>query len=90
VRSITCWSLSRFSKWLVENALGMMPGPDGKPVSPQQQEQMKAFGQQQLDAVLAALLRHVLDSNKRVQDAACRCGGPIEGPQKGIFSPLDQ
>jgi len=78
VRSITCWSLSRFSKWLVKSALGMMPGPDGKPVPPEQQAQAKAYGQQQLDGVLSALLRRVLDNNKRVQEAACSAVATLE------------
>ncbi|OAE34574.1 hypothetical protein AXG93_1487s1200 [Marchantia polymorpha subsp. ruderalis] len=59
VRSITCWTLSRYSKWIVQ-AVGH---PDGHA---------------QFDKVLTGLLRRILDSNKRVQEAACSAFATLE------------
>mmetsp|Transcript_4436 Transcript_4436/g.10966 ORF Transcript_4436/g.10966 Transcript_4436/m.10966 type:complete len:887 (-) Transcript_4436:203-2863(-) len=49
VRSITCWSVSRYSRWIVEN------------------EENTSI----LPRVMQELLQRVLDSNKKVQVAAC-------------------
>ncbi|KAJ7531194.1 hypothetical protein O6H91_14G035800 [Diphasiastrum complanatum] len=59
VRSITCWTLSRYSKWIVQTA--------GHPDS-----------QSQFDTVLTGLLARILDSNKRVQEAACSAFATLE------------
>ncbi|KAJ7545352.1 hypothetical protein O6H91_09G116500 [Diphasiastrum complanatum] len=59
IRSITCWTLSRYSKWIVQAA----GHPDG---------------QAQFDNVLTGLLRRILDSNKRVQEAACSAFATLE------------
>lgn len=59
VRSITCWTLSRYSKWIVQGA-GHLEGHD------------------QFDKVLTGLLRRILDSNKRVQEAACSAFATLE------------
>ncbi|KAG0595592.1 hypothetical protein M758_UG179600 [Ceratodon purpureus] len=59
VRSISCWTLSRYSKWIVQVAQ-----------SPE--------GQSQFDAVLKGLLQRILDSNKRVQEAACSAFATLE------------
>lgn len=59
VRSISCWTLSRYSKWIVQVAQ-----------SPE--------GQSQFDAVLTGLLKRILDSNKRVQEAACSAFATLE------------
>ncbi|KAG0590810.1 hypothetical protein KC19_1G128300 [Ceratodon purpureus] len=59
VRSTACWTLSRYSKWIVQEAQ-----------SPE--------GQSQFDAVLTGLLRRLLDSNKRVQEAACSAFATLE------------
>eukprot|EP00252_Welwitschia_mirabilis_P011248 TRINITY_DN2531_c0_g1_i2.p1 TRINITY_DN2531_c0_g1~~TRINITY_DN2531_c0_g1_i2.p1 ORF type:complete len:886 (-),score=195.35 TRINITY_DN2531_c0_g1_i2:941-3598(-) len=59
VRSITCWTLSRFSRWIVQSA--------------SHQE-----GHDQFDKVLNGLLRRILDSNKRVQEAACSAFATLE------------
>jgi len=77
VRSITCWSLSRFSKWLVEAATGAAQGttppPGGAPDT-----MSKEYGQRQLDGVINALLRRILDNNKRVQEASCSAMATLE------------
>jgi hypothetical protein len=60
VRSITCWTLSRYSKWIVQ-AIAQV-----------------TEGQVQFDTVLTVLLRRILDSNKRVQEAACSAFATLE------------
>jgi transportin-1 len=57
VRSITCWALSRYGHWIVQRAVD--------------DSQDTVSGQQQLDEVLAGIMRHVLDHNPHVQEAAC-------------------
>lgn len=49
VRSITCWTLSRYAHWVVSQP------PDVY-----------------LKPLMTELLKRILDSNKRVQEAACR------------------
>lgn len=53
VRSIACWTLSRYAFWVV-----------GQPAD------------SYLKPLMTELLRRILDSNKRVQEAACRCVSP--------------
>lgn len=60
IRSITCWTISRFSKFIVQGII-------------QQQK-----GHEQFDDVLMGLLRRILDSNKRVQEAACSAFATLE------------
>lgn len=64
VRSISCWALSRYAQWIVERC------------SDPQQDINAA--QLQLDEVLQGLLRHVLDHNKHVQEAACSALATLE------------
>ncbi|KAG5406359.1 hypothetical protein IGI04_012478 [Brassica rapa subsp. trilocularis] len=52
IRSISCWTLSRFGKYLIQET--------GNPK-----------GYEQFEKVLMGLLRRLLDTNKRVQEAAC-------------------
>ncbi|CAN6438973.1 unnamed protein product [Victoria cruziana] len=59
IRSITCWTLSRFSKWLVQGTGHQK-------------------GHEQFDKVLMGLLRRILDTNKRVQEAACSAFATLE------------
>ncbi|KAK8622254.1 hypothetical protein V6N13_117177 [Hibiscus sabdariffa] len=54
IRSISCWTLSRFSKYIVQDSV------------------------EQFDAVLMGLLRRILDTNKRVQEAACSAFATLE------------
>ncbi|GLJ54534.1 hypothetical protein SUGI_1171160 [Cryptomeria japonica] len=68
VRSITCWTLSRYSKWIVQ-AAGHTEGHD------------------QFDKVLTGLLRRILDSNKRVQEAACSAFATLEEEAAGELAP---
>lgn len=51
VRSIACWTLSRYAHWVVSQP------PDAH-----------------LKPLMTELLKRILDGNKRVQEAACRCG----------------
>jgi hypothetical protein len=115
VRSITCWTLSRYSKWIVQvnNVLVacwhqlLRPtcldtvcgfaviGVQGSPCLVKErlfqddQCQIVCFffvkaiaqvteGQVQFDTVLTVLLRRILDSNKRVQEAACSAFATLE------------
>ena len=50
VRSIACWTLSRYAHWVVSQP------PDSH-----------------LKPLMTELLKRILDGNKRVQEAACRC-----------------
>ncbi|KAJ4829550.1 Transportin-1 [Turnera subulata] len=59
IRSISCWTLSRFSKYIV-------------------QESGHQRGYEQFDKVLMGLLRRILDTNKRVQEAACSAFATLE------------
>ncbi|KAJ7001521.1 transportin-1-like isoform X2 [Populus alba x Populus x berolinensis] len=59
IRSISCWTISRFSKYVV-------------------QESGHQIGYEQFDKVLMGLLRRILDTNKRVQEAACSALATLE------------
>ncbi|KAB2094927.1 hypothetical protein ES319_A01G000700v1 [Gossypium barbadense] len=59
IRSISCWTLSRFSKYIV-------------------QDSGNKKGYEQFDSVLTGLLRRILDTNKRVQEAACSAFATLE------------
>ncbi|XP_044508458.1 transportin-1-like [Mangifera indica] len=59
IRSISCWTLSRFSKFVV-------------------QEVGHQNGNEQFDKVLMGLLQRILDTNKRVQEAACSAFATLE------------
>ena len=55
VRSITCWTLSRYSHWVV-----------GQP------------HEKYLKPLMSELLKRILDTNKRVQEAACSAFATLE------------
>ncbi|XP_042457341.1 transportin-1-like isoform X2 [Zingiber officinale] len=59
IRSISCWTLSRFSKFIIQN-IG------------------ENDGYEQFDQILMGLLRRILDTNKRVQEAACSAFATLE------------
>uniref|UniRef100_A0A1J3DNQ7 Transportin-1 n=1 Tax=Noccaea caerulescens TaxID=107243 RepID=A0A1J3DNQ7_NOCCA len=59
IRSISCWTLSRFGKYLI-------------------QESDNPKGYEQFEKVLMGLLRRLLDTNKRVQEAACSAFATVE------------
>ncbi|KAG9444187.1 hypothetical protein H6P81_015527 [Aristolochia fimbriata] len=59
IRSITCWTISRYSKFVVEGI-------------------HHPKGHEQFDKVLMGLLRRILDTNKRVQEAACSAFATLE------------
>ena len=61
VRSTTCWTLSRFSPWVLQCA---RPSNDPNAM-PQQQ------GMEQLNTLITAQCKRCLDHNKHVQAAAC-------------------
>eukprot|EP00741_Cyanophora_paradoxa_P008025 tig00001239_g7764.t1 len=66
VRSITCWTLSRFSKWVVHQ-------------SPAAEQARASNGQNQLlSLMMQELLKRVLDGNKKVQEAACSAFATLE------------
>jgi len=56
VRSITCWTLGRYTQWVVE------------------QQQPTVY----LEPLMTELLQRVLDTNKKVQDAACSAFATLE------------
>ncbi|XP_033636471.1 transportin-1-like isoform X1 [Asterias rubens] len=55
VRSITCWTLSRYSHWIVNQPHEMY-----------------------LQRLMSELLKRILDTNKRVQEAACSAFATLE------------
>lgn len=59
IRSISCWTLSRFSRYIVQG------------IGHQQ-------GKEQFDRILMGLLKRILDTNKRVQEAACSAFATLE------------
>ncbi|VVA99326.1 unnamed protein product [Arabis nemorensis] len=59
IRSISCWTLSRFGKYLIQES--------GNPK-----------GYEQFEKVLMGLLHRLLDTNKRVQEAACSAFATLE------------
>ncbi|KAL5713973.1 Transportin-1 [Ranunculus cassubicifolius] len=59
IRSITCWTLSRYSRFIVQG-IGQ-PG-----------------GHERFDRILMGLLRRILDTNKRVQEASCSAFATLE------------
>ncbi|XP_010548121.1 PREDICTED: transportin-1 [Tarenaya hassleriana] len=59
IRSISCWTLSRFSKYII-------------------QESGHQKGYEQFEKVLMGLLQRLLDTNKRVQEAACSAFATLE------------
>ncbi|GAB2285053.1 Transportin-1 [Dionaea muscipula] len=59
IRSISCWTVSRFSKFIVQDS-GNQNGND------------------RFEKVLMGLLRRILDTNKRVQEAACSAFATLE------------
>ncbi|KAH9694613.1 transportin-1 [Citrus sinensis] len=59
IRSISCWTLSRFSKFIVQD-IGHQNG------------------REQFEKVLMGLLKRILDTNKRVQEAACSAFATLE------------
>lgn len=64
VRSITCWTLSRYAHWVVSQP------PDTY-----------------LKPLMTELLKRILDSNKRVQEAACRWAARIHNPLLDFLTP---
>ncbi|KAF8377772.1 hypothetical protein HHK36_031157 [Tetracentron sinense] len=70
IRSITCWTISRFSKFIVQGLLLLDP----KLVKGSGHQN----GREQFDKVLMGLLRRILDTNKRVQEAACSAFATLE------------
>ncbi|XP_042509641.1 transportin-1-like isoform X2 [Macadamia integrifolia] len=69
IRSITCWTLSRYSRFVVQS-IGHQKG------------------REQFEKVLLGLLKRVLDTNKRVQEAACSAFATLEEEAAEELSPL--
>ncbi|KAI9202172.1 armadillo-type protein [Polychytrium aggregatum] len=63
VRAITCWTLGRYSKWVVEIPEGVDP---------------KAHHSAYFVPMLQGLLHMVLDKNKRVQESGCSAFATLE------------
>lgn len=63
VRSIACWTLSRYAHWVVSQP------PDAH-----------------LKPLMTELLKRILDGNKRVQEAACRCGSQFSSVLFSVMS----
>lgn len=68
VRSISCWTLSRFSEWVVN--------------IPEQNER-----NQYLEPLIKGLLEKILDSSKKVQEAACSAFATLEEEAEDLMVP---
>ncbi|KAJ9186404.1 hypothetical protein P3X46_001980 [Hevea brasiliensis] len=68
LRSITCWTLSRFCKFIVQGIVNEK-------------------GTEQFNKVLMGLLRRILDTNKRVQEAACSAFATLEEEAAEVMVP---
>ena len=77
MRSTTCWTLSRFSRWVVQCA---RPSNDPNAM-PQQQ------GMDQLNTLTTALCKRCLDHNKHVQAAACGAVATLLSEARDTLAP---
>lgn len=68
IRSITCWTLSRYSKFVVQGI-------------------HHQTGSEQFNRILTGLLRRILDTNKRVQEAACSAFATLEEEAADLLTP---
>ena len=83
VRSIACWTLSRYAHWVVHQHQQLQH----QQLQHQQQQQQQQLQQQQqqpaagdiyLRPLVDELLKKILDPNKRVQEAACSAFATLE------------
>ncbi|KAJ3077701.1 hypothetical protein HK102_005027, partial [Quaeritorhiza haematococci] len=65
VRSITCWTLGRYSRWIVHP-----PANQGMDLA--------THKKQYFEPLVLGLLKMILDNNKRVQEAACSAFATLE------------
>lgn len=79
VRSTTCWTLSRFSRWNVQLAFAAGPG--------QPPPATAAQGVDFINRILAGLLRRIVDHNKHVQAAACGALATLEAEARDDIAP---
>mgnify|MGYP001183022614 CR=1 FL=1 len=79
LRSTACWTLSRFSRWVVQLAFAARPG-DPPPAT-------AAQGKQFVEKILGGLLRRVADKNKHVQIAACGALATFEAEAREDIAP---
>eukprot|EP00727_Mastigamoeba_balamuthi_P011572 m51a1_g7037 putative transportin-1-like isoform x1 (1172) ;mRNA; f:95930-102268 len=78
VRSITCWTLSRYAKWIVSTATA--PQVPGAP------HPHEAF----FKPVLSSILERIHDPFRKVQEAACSAFATIEEEAAGELVPYLQ
>ncbi|KAI8620202.1 ARM repeat-containing protein [Chytriomyces sp. MP71] len=74
VRSITCWTLSRYARWIVY-------GPELSQPEPNHQELY-------FQPVLQGLLVMILDNSKRVQEAGCSALATLEEEAQELLTPF--
>ena len=72
VRSICCWTLGRYSQWIVYGDYGVTRFTQLDPV--ERQSHLKTY----MEPLLTGLLRMALDNNKRVQEAGCSALAALE------------
>jgi len=75
VRGITCWTLSRYSSWVVKQLSSGYSEYDDGTWSDQQYYETK---DNLFKPFVLAILKHVMDPSKRVQEAACSAFATIE------------
>jgi transportin-1 len=76
VRSITCWTLGRYTSWVVDQVKNQQ--------QPQAAQQNPA---QYFELLMTELLQRVLDTNKKVQDAACSAFATLEEEALDLLVP---
>ncbi|KAJ3339678.1 hypothetical protein HDU93_007904 [Gonapodya sp. JEL0774] len=84
VRSITCWTLGRYARWIVAG---------NQPSHIPQEESDRLLAEHQkvyFEPTLAGLLRMMLDNNKRVQEAGCSAFATLEEEGGGDLTPYLQ
>eukprot|EP00286_Rhodomonas_abbreviata_P022521 CAMPEP_0181303378 /NCGR_PEP_ID=MMETSP1101-20121128/8524_1 /TAXON_ID=46948 /ORGANISM="Rhodomonas abbreviata, Strain Caron Lab Isolate" /LENGTH=900 /DNA_ID=CAMNT_0023408943 /DNA_START=172 /DNA_END=2874 /DNA_ORIENTATION=- len=76
VRSITCWTLSRYSRWICNQR------PPPTPENP------NAGMPAMLEPLVNGLLKRMLDGSKKVQEAGCSAMAVLEEEAHGLLTPF--
>ncbi|KAJ3298706.1 hypothetical protein HK104_010420 [Borealophlyctis nickersoniae] len=77
VRAITCWTLSRYAKWIVYPT----------PIMQLNEQQIAEHRRMYFQPLLEGLSRMVQDNNKRVQEAGCSALATVEEEAGGELVP---
>ncbi len=84
VRSIACWTLSRYARWVVEQAT---PATAGGPATAEARAAAEAAVKTYLEPTIRGLLVQMSGTNKRVQEAACSAISVLEEAARSLLDP---